>query len=312
MLSLPVYFSSESILTAEASATRELLRQVCHNFTKVSVLLPSTTATGLLTETSRWLDLLFPDVPLERLILPTSHFSLLALGGALLVSSSQPLCQSWESAGGQAILFHSVNETSQRLAGLGFASTNVQRPSSLHLSDLYSRTLYFAARAHANQNLPGSSLPYVTHLVQVAQEVMLTAHQELLPLTLALPVALLHDVLEDTPVTVTELEDFAGSTVTEAVQALTKNQDLPAELQMSECLERLRRAGPLPSTVKLADRLVNLQAPPASWSAEKISRYREEGQQILQELGWASPHLALRLQARLEQYPPITFLGGVL
>ncbi|NNM54664.1 MAG: bifunctional (p)ppGpp synthetase/guanosine-3',5'-bis(diphosphate) 3'-pyrophosphohydrolase [Spirochaetales bacterium] len=269
-------------------------------------------ATGLLTETSRWLDLLFSELPLERLVLPSSRFSLLALGGALLVSSSQPLCQSWESAGGQTILFQTVDETSQRLASFCFASAKGQGASALDLSDLYSRTLYFASRAHAHQRLPGSSLPYVTHLVQVAQEIMLTAHQEPLPLTLALPVALLHDVLEDTPVTVAELEAFAGSTVTEAVQALTKNPDLPAQHRMRECLDRLRRAGPLPAAVKLADRLVNLQAPPTTWSAEKIAHYRDEGQQILQELGWASPHLAFRLQARLEQYPPVTFSGGVL
>ena len=311
MLSLPVYFSSESILTAEASATRELLRQVCRRFSKVGVLLPSSTATGILTETSRWLDLCFPELPLERLVLPSSRFSLLALGGAILVSSNDSLCQSWEAAGGQTILFQSVQETSQQLASLTFAAEKDQRASGLHLSDLYSRTLRFAAQAHAHQCVPGTSLPYVTHVVQVAHEVLLTAPNELLPLTVTLPVALLHDVLEDTSVTAAELETFAGRTVTEAVLALTKNTDLPAENQMPECLERLRQAGPVPAAVKLADRLVNLQAPPPTWSGEKIAHYRTEAQQILQELGWASPHLAYRLQVRLEQYPPVTFSGGV-
>ncbi len=304
MLSRPIYFSSESILTADAVTTRELLRQVCQSFAKVGVILPATNTTGLLTEASRWLDLRFPDLPLERLVLPPSNFSLLALGGALLISSNQTFCQQWEDAGGEAIFFESPEDTRQKLVSLVITLAKAQRKDQLQLSDLYSRCLRFAAQAHAQQFLPGTSLPYLTHLVQVVQEVMLTSFHEPIPLSLAIPVALLHDVLEDTSVTMKQLQDFAGMSVALAVEALTKNSALPPDQQMSDSLIRIRAAGPVAALVKLADRLVNLQAPPQTWSVDKIAAYQQESQGILETLGWASPRLSVRLQARLEQYPP--------
>ncbi len=55
--------------------------------------------------------------------------------------------------------------------------------------------------------------------------------------------------------------------------------------------------------VKLADRITNLQPPPGHWDAEKIERYREEGKEILQELGKGCSYLAERLKQKILKYP---------
>jgi (p)ppGpp synthase/HD superfamily hydrolase len=54
--------------------------------------------------------------------------------------------------------------------------------------------------------------------------------------------------------------------------------------------------------VKLADRISNLQQPPAHWTAEKISHYRQEALDIHTLLGAASPLLAQRLMTKIEAY----------
>jgi (p)ppGpp synthase/HD superfamily hydrolase len=54
--------------------------------------------------------------------------------------------------------------------------------------------------------------------------------------------------------------------------------------------------------VKLADRICNLQPPPAHWSPERVAAYRTEAQLILETLGDASPHLAERLRGKITNY----------
>lgn len=54
--------------------------------------------------------------------------------------------------------------------------------------------------------------------------------------------------------------------------------------------------------VRLADRVVNLEPPPAHWSADQRRAYRDEARVIVDALGAASPALVARLRAKLERY----------
>jgi len=49
---------------------------------------------------------------------------------------------------------------------------------------------------------------------------------------------------------------------------------------------------------------VNLAAPPAHWSPDKIDAYRKEAALILTELGEAHAALAERLAEKIKLYPP--------
>ncbi len=169
--------------------------------------------------------------------------------------------------------------------------------------DAFARALDFAAHAHRDQKVQGSGLPYVTHVVKVAQEVLRAcAADPKLDATLAVCCALLHDTVEDTQVSVHALVELFGDRVAFGVQALSKDPSLPKEQRMADSLRRIRQAPKEVWTVKLADRITNLEPPPPDWTIEKRRAYAAEAQVILDALRDGSTWLAERLQARLQRY----------
>ncbi len=164
--------------------------------------------------------------------------------------------------------------------------------------DTIQKAIRFAAEAHNTQKVPGTELPYLMHLTQVASEVFAAGHSELSVLC-----AYLHDTLEDTEVRYEALAEQFGESVAQGVLALTKNNSLPKDQRMADSLARILMQPPDIACVKLADRITNLQTPPAHWSAEKIAGYRAEARQILDALGPACPALAARLEAKIAVYP---------
>jgi (p)ppGpp synthase/HD superfamily hydrolase len=171
-------------------------------------------------------------------------------------------------------------------------------------SDLVQTALYVAAQAHNGQLRPGTDLPYIVHISDVALEVAaalaVESHNDRI---LALCCALLHDVLEDTTIGEAVLTAQFGPTITAGVLALTKNSALPPTERMADSLRRIQAQPREVWLVKLADRISNLSTPPpAHWSAERIAAYRSESELILATLGSASPYLAARLQTKIDRY----------
>lgn len=164
----------------------------------------------------------------------------------------------------------------------------------------------FAAEVHNTQRVPGTELPYLKHLGLVAMEV-LSAHAEepLADLALAVQCAILHDSIEDQEISHADLQQRFGKAVADGVAALSKVPHMPKAAAMADSLARIRQQPQAVWCVKLADRISNLQAPPAYWSAEKIDTYRGEAQLILDELGAAHAALAQRLRAKIAAYPPV-------
>jgi (p)ppGpp synthase/HD superfamily hydrolase len=114
--------------------------------------------------------------------------------------------------------------------------------------------------------------------------------------------ALLHDVLEDTSITYAEIAQRFGEAIAAGVLALTKDLRLPKEQQMADSLQRIQQQPQEVWMVKLADRICNLQPPPAHWSAERVQRYRDEARLIHDTLGVASHFLAKRLLHKIAAY----------
>jgi guanosine-3',5'-bis(diphosphate) 3'-pyrophosphohydrolase len=101
-------------------------------------------------------------------------------------------------------------------------------------------------------------------------EIMVAGHlTDSFNLKLALPVALLHDTLEDTNTTPDELSQIFGEEITQGVMSLTKDEFLPKEQQMDDCLRRIILQPKEIWAVKLADRITNLQPPPSHWIEQK-------------------------------------------
>ena len=170
-------------------------------------------------------------------------------------------------------------------------------------ADRIQRALRLATEAHQGQFVPGTELPYLLHVTQVAAEVMTVAGGER-DCTLAVLCALLHDTLEDTELSAEALEAEFGAETRAGVRALTKEDALPKGQRMADSLRRIREQSPQVAWVKLADRITNLQAPPVHWSREKITAYKAEAQQIHDALAEFSPELGRRLAQKIAAYPP--------
>ncbi|WKB51187.1 HD domain-containing protein [Eleftheria terrae] len=162
----------------------------------------------------------------------------------------------------------------------------------------------FAAIAHQGQTVPGTELPYLLHLALVVSELQeALAAEPGLDRHLALCTAVLHDTLEDTPVTHAELQEHFGASIANAVLALTKDKALPKPRRMPDSLQRIRQQPREVWAVKLADRCANMSGPPSTWSSDKRLSYRDEALLIADELGPASGWLNARLRDRIGRYP---------
>jgi (p)ppGpp synthase/HD superfamily hydrolase len=175
--------------------------------------------------------------------------------------------------------------------------------ASLWSQDLYIRGFQFAANAHQGQTVPGSPLPYITHISLVTMEVIAALQAEdRIDGNLAVLCALLHDVIEDTPTTFVDVQEAFGEDVARGVLALTKDPNLTKAEAMVDSLRRIQEQPTAVWMVKLADRITNLLPPPYYWNREKIAAYQEEARQIHAALGDASPFLRARLEQKITHY----------
>ncbi len=169
--------------------------------------------------------------------------------------------------------------------------------------DKFQTTIVYAANAHQGQTMPGSDLPYLLHINLVTMEVLAClAVENQHDANLAMQCALLHDVVEDTKISLAEIRARFGSEVAAGVSALTKNPDLPKDQVMGDSLVRIRQQPSAVWVVKLADRISNLRQPPFYWTLEKKIAYRDEAHQIYHALSAGSPFLAQRLEQKIEEY----------
>lgn len=161
----------------------------------------------------------------------------------------------------------------------------------------------FAAEAHSGQKLPGSDLPYLTHIGWVVGEILISLqHEAISDPILAIQCAVLHDVLEDTSKGYRELSQKFGPAIADGVSVLTKNMALPKSQRMMDSLERIRSRPKEVGMVKLADRISNLRTPPCNWDSRKIAEYIKESEDIIAILGKTSLYLSERFKMKLMNY----------
>jgi GTP pyrophosphokinase len=126
-------------------------------------------------------------------------------------------------------------------------------------ADTISRAYAFAAKAHVGQTRDNGE-PYFTHPVEVAN--ILTGFRVD---SNSIVTALLHDVVEDTPVTLADVEKAFGRDVARLVDGVTKLTRLELQSDRSKQAENFRKLVLAMSEdirvllVKLADRLHNMR-----------------------------------------------------
>ena len=171
--------------------------------------------------------------------------------------------------------------------------------------DIYQKAILFATAKHHNigQTVPGTDLPYLVHLSNVTMEIIFASQfSSDFDTSFAVQLALLHDTLEDTDTTFDELSSVFSSRVAEGVQALSKNKSLPKQDQLTDSIERIKLQPKEVWSVKLADRITNLQQPPTHWPPAKISNYYTEAKFILNSLMGGNQFLEDRLEQKISEY----------
>ena len=140
-------------------------------------------------------------------------------------------------------------------------------------NDGMQQVLQIAVVAHRDQVRRGSDVPYIVHPLMVARIVEEAGFDEI-----TVAAALLHDVIEDTPITLNELGMRCDGNIASIVAACTEiktdpqGQPIPWEDRKREHLQRLRRSARTEvRAVMLADKLDNLRS---------IKRHLRAGQPV--------------------------------
>ena len=126
---------------------------------------------------------------------------------------------------------------------------------------LLDRAIIFAVRAHAGTERRGKGFPYIVHPMEVVSIVStMTADQELLA------AAALHDVVEDTDVSVDQIRAEFGPRIASIVASESDSIDPGVSLEDSwmarkqAAIRRLQGASREVKMVALGDKLSNLRA----------------------------------------------------
>lgn len=144
------------------------------------------------------------------------------------------------------------------------------------------RAAHFAARHHVDQRRKGQQgRPYFNHCVAVAQMLATLAEVDD-PVLLA--GALLHDVVEDTAATESDVRAAFGDAVADLVMEVTDDKALPkAERKGMQVVNAGKKSGRA-RLLKIADKTSNigdLVADPPEWPAARCLEYVAWSRQVV-------------------------------
>ncbi len=152
--------------------------------------------------------------------------------------------------------------------------------------------LVFAAEVHQYQRRSGyARLPYINHLIKVVDVLHRIGGQtdEIL-----LQAAVLHDVVEDTDVTVEQLGGRFSPPVASIVGELTDDMELPYDERRRRQLEGAPRLSFPAKMIRLVDKGANirdLMHYPVEWTTARKRRYVSSACEIVGRLGEVDPVL---------------------
>ena len=128
-------------------------------------------------------------------------------------------------------------------------------------TSLFDRAVTFAVKVHSGTERRGKGFPYIVHLMEAVEIVAtITPDQELLA------AAMLHDTVEDTPVTVDDLRREFGDRIAGIVEAESdvhnegESEHESWHRRKQEAIDRLTAAPLEAKIVALGDKLSNMRA----------------------------------------------------
>jgi len=206
-----------------------------------------------------------------------------------------------------ATLAHNNAEVKQGFQVLSdLLLTAYQKEKSLTAQEVTEicKAIDFAAEKHRLQTRKNKEkTPYIVHLLGVTYNLMQIGDVREAPVIVA---SLLHDTVEDTQTTLSELETHFGKRVASLVQEVTDDKSLAKEmrkrLQVINAAHKSKEA----AQIKLADKLYNLNDlishPPADWSQTRIDHYYEWAQSVVDRLPKSNDKLFNAVEGVINRY----------
>jgi guanosine-3',5'-bis(diphosphate) 3'-pyrophosphohydrolase len=163
----------------------------------------------------------------------------------------------------------------------------------------------FAADKHRNQHRKDAEAsPYINHPIALAHLLATTGGIDDI---VVLQAAVLHDTIEDTETTESELRARFGNEVTSIVLEVTDDKSLPKQRRKELQVEHAPHKSTGAALVKLADKTCNLRdianAPPADWPLSRRQEYFDWAKRVVDALPALSPGLRAAFAAAYVQRP---------
>ena len=163
------------------------------------------------------------------------------------------------------------------------------------------KAIHFAADKHRDQRRKGvNSTPYINHPIHVAQILSEVAGMDDPEILAA---AILHDTVEDTETTLSELEQRFGDRVARIVGEVTDNKALPKAERKRLQIEHARKISEEGALVKVADKISNVGDvalnPPCGWDDNHRSAYLDWAEQVVSNCPRASVDLEVKFRDTL-------------
>jgi guanosine-3',5'-bis(diphosphate) 3'-pyrophosphohydrolase len=147
------------------------------------------------------------------------------------------------------------------------------------------QAIIFATTAHEGQQRSGAArLPYIVHPLDVMGRLVRAGVTD----EVVLAAAVLHDVVEDTGVTVEMILDEFGLDVANVVAEVTDPEGVSKTKARALQVERAPKMSARAKLVKLADKVSNvadLVANPPDWQPGSIGRYTDHARRVVAALG---------------------------
>lgn len=145
----------------------------------------------------------------------------------------------------------------------------------------------FAANKHRDQRRKDrEASPYINHPLALAfvltNEVTGITNEDVIA------AAILHDTIEDTDTSTTEISNLFGDTVLSIVLELTDDKTLTKETRKQLQIDNASKLSREAKLVKLADKICNVRdmaySPPVNWSLERQLEYFEWSKAVIDGL----------------------------
>jgi guanosine-3',5'-bis(diphosphate) 3'-pyrophosphohydrolase len=161
----------------------------------------------------------------------------------------------------------------------------------------------FAADKHRRQRRKDAEgSPYINHPIAVAT---VLASEGNVSDEMTLMAAVLHDTVEDTQTTFTELEERFGPDVFGLVRELTDDKSLEKGERKRLQIEHARESSIRAKEVKLADKVCNVRditfSPPADWSLERRREYLTWSEKVVAGCRDVNPKLDQAFDRAIER-----------